>query len=164
MAAALLHRFSGQAFTFVGGKGQFVLPPEFRNTLKLASEGRTLCLAKDEEFNCLVGFGLSREEEFEEQLDREEEASLRLGRPFSRMKRANQLYGFKKIPFDDSGRFTLPDYLKSLGGIDDCLYFQGAGRTFSIWNPDILDAQDDDWAAAKAACADLMAEARAKRK
>ena len=104
MAGALQHKYSGQALTMLGDKGRFVLPPEFRNTVKLSSEGRTLCLVKDEEFDCLVGFGLSREDEFEDMLDREEERAIRLNRDFSRLKRSNQLYGYKKIPFDDSGR------------------------------------------------------------
>ena len=146
----------------LGDKGRFVLPPEFRNTVKLSSEGRVLCLVKDEEFDCLVGFGLSREDEFENLLDREEERAIRMGREFSRLKRSNQLYGYKKIPFDDSGRFTMPEYLVGLGSITESLYFQGAGSSFTIWNPEVLACQDDGWSNAKAACAGMVAEAAAK--
>lgn len=164
VAQALQHKYNGQALTLLGDKGRFVLPPEFRNIVKLSSEGRTLCLLKDEEFDCLVGFGLSREDDFEAMLDREEDRAIRLDRDFSRLKRSNQLYGYKKIPFDDSGRFTMPDYLISLGKITDALYFQGAGSSFTIWSPEVLACQDDGWASAKAACADMMAEVAAKAK
>lgn len=148
----------------MGDKGRFVLPPDFRNMVKESSEGRVLCLASHDRFNCLVGFGLSRQLELDTQLDREEEMASRVGREFDREIRENQLFGFKRIPFDDSGRFTMPDFLQSQGQVADALYFQGAGPSFTIWNPAILAEQNDDWSGAKAACADLLAEAEAKRK
>ena len=147
-----------------GDKGRFALPPDFRNLVKESSEGRILCLAAHDRFECLVGFGLSRQLELDKQLDREEEMASKLGREFDREIRENQLFGFKRIPFDDSGRFTMPDFLQSLGKVEDALYFQGAGPSFTIWNPSILAEQGKDWAGAKAACHDLLAEAKAKRK
>ncbi|WP_328598358.1 division/cell wall cluster transcriptional repressor MraZ [Pontixanthobacter gangjinensis] len=164
MAGALPIRYSGQALTFMGDKGRFVLPPDFRNMVKESSEGRVLCLASHSRFGCLVGFGLSRQLELDAQLDREEEMASRVGREFDREIRENQLFGFKRIPFDDSGRFTMPDFLQSQGQVGDALYFQGAGPSFTVWNPAILAQQNDDWNGAKAACADLLTEAEAKRK
>ena len=70
--------------------------------------------------------------------------------------------GFSELSFDDSGRFIMPDFLRELADIADGLYFQGGGRFFTIWNPAELARMGDDWAAAKAACAALVAEAKAK--
>ena len=109
MAAALFSGFSGQAFSPAGDKGRFVLPPLFRSAVKDASDGRVLCLDKHPRFQCLVGFGLSRMTELETQLDREED---RAGPDFDRDTRAAQLFGFARVPFDDSGRFVLPDHLR----------------------------------------------------
>ena len=54
--------YSGQDFSLQGEKGRFVLPAEFRKTVKTSSGGeRILCLAKHDRWNCLTGFGLSRE-------------------------------------------------------------------------------------------------------
>ncbi len=159
MAAAAFSGFSGQAFSPAGDKGRFVLPPLFRNAVKDASDGRILCLDKHPKFACLVGFGLSRMDELEAQLDREED---RAGPEFDRDTRAAQLFGFARVPFDDSGRFVLPDHLRMLGGIDDALFFQGGGRSFTIWNPAELMKMSDDWAAAKAACAQFQAETKSK--
>ena len=75
-----------------------------------------------------------------------------------------QLYGFAELPFDDSGRFVMPDYLRGLADIENGLFFQGSGRFFSVWNPAELMRMGDDWAAAKAACQALVAEAEAKAK
>jgi len=74
--------YSGQAFSPAGDKNRFVLPPSFRKAVKESSGGRILCLDKHDRWNCLVGFGLSRNEELSAQIDREEERALRLGRDF----------------------------------------------------------------------------------
>ena len=156
--------YSGQAFSPPGDKNRFVLPPSFRKAVKESSGGRILCLDKHDRWNCLVGFGLSRNDELNAQIDREEERALRLGRDFDYDLRASQLFGFAQVPFDDSGRFIMPDHLRMLGRVDDGLYFQGAGRFFTIWNPDELSQMGDEWEAAQAACANLVADAEAKAK
>lgn len=160
MASAPFNGFSGQAFSPVGDKGRFVLPPLFRKAVKASSDGdKVLCLDKHARFDCLVGFGLSRMDELEAQLDREEQ---RGGDEFDRDVRAQQLFGFTQVSFDDSGRFVLPDHLRQLGHIDDAMFFQGGGRQFTIWNPAELMRMDDAWAAAKAACAQFLAEGKGK--
>ncbi|MXO84694.1 division/cell wall cluster transcriptional repressor MraZ [Altererythrobacter aurantiacus] len=154
--------YSGQAYSPAGDKGRFVLPPLFRKAVKESSEGRTLCLVKHDRWNCLTGFGLSRKNELDAQLDREEELAAQKGADFDRDMRAFQLFGFLEVPFDDSGRFVMPDHLKSLAQIEDGLYFQGAGRFFTIWAPQQLQAMGPEWESAKAACSNLVAEAEAK--
>lgn len=156
--------YSGQAYSPAGDKSRFVLPPLFRKAVKDSSGSRILCLTKHDRWTCLVGFGLSRKDEFERQLDREEEMAFKFGRAFDRETRSSQLNGFAEIPFDDSGRFVMPEYLRDLGKVEGGLYFQGGGRFFTLWRPEELYQMGDDWAAAKAACKALVAEAEAKRK
>ncbi|MEM7666861.1 MAG: division/cell wall cluster transcriptional repressor MraZ [Pseudomonadota bacterium] len=158
--------YSGQAYSPAGDKGRFVLPPAFRKAVKESSGGsKILCLAKHERWNCLTGFGLSRKEELEDQLDREEERALRLNRDdFDRDLRAMQLFGFAEVPFDDSGRFIMPDHLRTLGKVEDGLYFHGGGRFFTIWNPVQLSEMGEQWESAQVACANLVADAAAKGK
>lgn len=156
--------YSGQAFSPAGDKGRFVLPPLFRKAVKESSNGKVLCLTGHDRWNCLVGFGTSRRFEFETQLDREEEMAFKFGREFDRETRSSQLNGFAEIPFDDSGRFVMPEYLRGLGDIEDGIFFQGGGRFFTLWNPVELARMGDDWATAKAACRALVAEAQAKAK
>ena len=156
--------YSGQAYSPAGDKGRFVLPPSFRKAVKESSGSKILCLTGHDRWKCLVGFGLSRRDEFERQLDREEEMAFKFGREFDRETRSSQLNGFAEVPFDDSGRFVMREYLRDLGKIEDGLFFQGGGRFFTIWNPARLQEMGDDWAAAKAACHALVTEARAKEK
>ncbi len=156
--------YSGQGFSLRGEKGRFVLPPQFRKSVRESSDGnRTLCLAKHERWNCLTGFGLSRRDAFAAQLDREEEIALQAAREFDRDLRAMQLYGFSDVPFDDSGRFVMPDHLIDLGAVGDALFFQGAGAFFTLWNPTELARMGAGWEGAQAACAMLAAEASAGR-
>lgn len=159
MAEVPFNGFSGQAFSPAGDKGRFVLPPLFRNATKASSGSKVLCLDKHAQFSCLVGFGLSRMGELEAQLDREED---RATGDFDRDTRAQQLFGFAQVSFDDSGRFVLPDHLRQLGHIEDAMFFQGGGRQFTIWNPAELMKMGDQWAAAKAACAQFLAEGKGK--
>ena len=107
--------FSGQGFSHKGEKSRFVLPPAFRKAVTESSDGKILCLAKHERWNCLTGFGLSRKAELEAQIEREEERALRMGRDFDADLRRLQLFGFAEIPFDASGRFVMPDHLAGLG-------------------------------------------------
>ncbi|MBW8784056.1 MAG: division/cell wall cluster transcriptional repressor MraZ [Novosphingobium sp.] len=146
-------------------KGRFVLPPQFRKCVRESSGGtRVLCLAKHDRWTCLTGFGLSRRGEFAAQLDREEAIATQAGREFDRDLRAMQLYGFTEVPFDDSGRFIMPDHLLELGGIDGSLFFQGAGTFFTLWNPGQLGKMGAGWEGAQAACANLARDAERGRK
>ncbi len=151
--------YSGQDFSLRGEKNRFVLPPQFRKMVKDSSDGRILCLAKHDRWDCLTGFGLSRKNDFAAQLDREEAL---YGREFDRDLRATQLYGFAEVPFDDSGRFIMPDHLIDLGKVEDGLFFSGAGTFFTIWNKAELDKMGKGWEGAQAACTKLAAEAYAK--
>jgi len=158
--------YNGQAYSPAGDKGRFVLPPTFRKAVKESSGGtKTLCLASHERFDCLVGFGLSRIQQLHAKLDAEEERAIRLGQhEFDRDIRAQQLFGFEQVPFDDSGRFVMPEHLRDLGKVDGGLYFQGAGEFFFIWNPEELASMDAAFKGAQAACRKLVAEAEAKAK
>lgn len=164
-------RYNGQGFSLKGEKDRFVLPPDFRKALKESGADaagharKELCLQLHPDFPCLVAFGLGREAELDAQLDKEEENALRRGAAFNRQVRSSQLFGFLKVPFDDSGRFVLPPRFVKGAQIDDQLYFQGAGPEFLIFNPVELARLDPaDWRHAQLACEDLTQQALAKAK
>jgi MraZ protein len=153
--------YNGQAYSPAGDKGRFVLPPTFRKAVKASSDGaKTLCLGVHDRYDCLVGFGLSRIDELHEQLEKEEERAIRLGQSdFDPDERAQQLFGFEQIPFDDSGRFIMPEHLRELAKIGDALYFHGAGKFFFVWSPDELAAMGPSFRGAQATCRTLIAKA-----
>ena len=156
--------YSGQDFSPRGEKGRYVLPTEFRKAVIESSGGKVLCLAKHERWKCLTAFGLSREHELNAQLLHEEERAIRLGRDFDADLRRIQLFGFKKISFDDSGRFIVPEHLAGIAGLTGDVFFQGAGSFFTLWNPEELYRMGEGWESAQAACRALADEAGRKRK
>jgi MraZ protein len=154
--------YHGQAYSPAGEKGRFVLPPAFRKAVKESSGGsRTLCLAAHGRFDCLIGFGTSRIDTLNEQLDREEDRAIRLrDKSFDRDVRAGQLFTYEQLPFDDSGRFVMPEHLRDLGKVEGALFFQAAGEFFFVWSPDELAQMGHEWKGAQAACAKLIAAAK----
>jgi MraZ protein len=150
----------GQGFSPRGDKSRFVLPTDFRPTVREASGNTpTLCLDKHHKLPCLVGFGLSRADSFAEQIRHEERIAIERGEPFDADERAAQLYGFLRTKFDDSGRFILPDHLAEQAQVGAALYFHGGGANFTIWAPDVLFTMGPGWDSAKATCRSLMADA-----
>ena len=156
--------YSGHGYSPSGDKGRFVLPPAFRKAVKESSGGsKTLCLAVHDKFDCLVGFGLSRIEKLQQRLDDEQSRAIEMrDTEFDYDTRAQQLFGFEQIPFDDSGRFVMPDHLKELGNVGEGLFCQGAGDFFLVWNPEELERMGPAYKGAQAACRKLVAEAEAK--
>ena len=156
--------YSGQGYSLRGEKGRYVLPPALRNAITDAGDDRILCIAKHDRWPCLVGFGPSRKDDFYAQIDREEEAALRLGRDFDREMRLMQLSTFTEIPFDASGRFILPEHLGELGMLSDAIYFQGAGQFLTLWDPKTLATMGQGWEGAQAICRKLASDAQSKGK
>ena len=155
--------YSGQGFSLRGEKNRFVLPPAFRKSVALSSDGKILCLGKHERWNCLTGFGLSRKPELETQIEREEDKAIARGKDFDYDLRRIQLFGFAEIPFDASGRFIMPEHLAGLGLLGEVVFFQAAGRFFTLWNPQELYRMGEGWEGAQAACRALEAESREKK-
>jgi MraZ protein len=152
--AGLEFSYRSQDFSRQRDKGRFVLPSQIRGTVKQSSGNQTtLCLVKHDRWPCLTGFGLSRVDGFEAELDAEQERKIRAGEPFDREIKAMQLYGFSQVPFDGSGRFVLPGHLETLSGITDKMFFNGLGAYFTIWAPDELYKMDGpEWEGLKAIC------------
>jgi MraZ protein len=159
-------RYKGKGFSLRGEKNRLVLPATLRKDVIASSAGeKTLCLVKHDRWNCLIGFGLSRVDSFDEYLDKEQQRATDLGKEFDRDARSMLLYDYDQVPFDASGRFVLTDALSEAGKIGDEAYFHGAGEFFTVWNPDELYAMGPEMAGPQASCRQWQADARkAKRK
>jgi MraZ protein len=151
--------YSGQGFSLRGEKDRFVLPPAFRKPVAESSDGKILCLAKHERWNCLTGFGLSRVAELNAKIERDEEKAIVRGEPFDADLRRMQAFGFQELPFDSSGRFIMPGYLSGLGKLGGAVFFHGSGDHFTLWNPEELYLMGPGWEGPEAACRALAAEA-----
>lgn len=156
-------QYWGQGYSPRGDKHRFVLPADFRSDVKTASAGqRVLCLDKHPKLPAMVGFGLDRPKFFHVEMEEEKIRARDEGEAFSRELFKAQLSGFRRVSFDESGRFVLPAYLEELVTVDGGLYFHGGGNYFTIWPPEALFAMPAEWDAIKASCRALMAEFSAK--
>lgn len=158
-------RYNGKGFSLRGEKNRLALPACLRKDVVASSGGeRALCLAKHPSWTCLIGFGRSRIETFDDYLDREEERATRLGNDFDRDAMSMVLYGYEEVPFDASGRFVLGDDLAEVGNLRDEVFFHGAGEFFTLWSPDALYAMGPQLDLAKASCRRLQADAAKGKK
>ena len=71
-------RFSyrGQGFSLQREKNRFVLPAPIRKTVRESSGKTLLCLTRHDRWKCLTGFGLSRADDFDAEIDREETRAI----------------------------------------------------------------------------------------
>jgi MraZ protein len=158
-----LSQYWGQGYSPRGDKNRFVLPADFRQTVKDASNGqRTLCLDKHHKHPCLVGFGESRALSFGDQIAHEERNAISRGEDFDVDERAAQLSGFARISFDESGRFVLPTYLGEQVNVGEELYFHGGTTQITIWAPEVLYTMGSGWDSVKSSCRAKKAEHAAK--
>jgi MraZ protein len=150
-------RYNGSDISLKGGMDRFVLPAEFRRSVRESGRGeRTLCFQLSDELPCLIGFGLSRQDDFEAKLDREEELARDRGEPYNRTLRSTQLFGFRTVTFDDSGRFIMPPRFLSAVGITDRIFFAAAGEEFLMFDPETLFGLGDEWRHLKIACEEAL--------
>jgi MraZ protein len=156
-------QYWGQGFSPRGEKNRYVLPADFRQTVRNASAGqRILCLDKHHKHPCLVGFGEARAEAFAGQIAHEERVAIERGEAFDADERAAQVSGFARVSFDESGRFVLPEHLGEQIAVEEALYFHGGIHQFTIWAPDVLFTMGPGWDSVKSSCRAKMAEYAAK--
>ncbi|WOE76144.1 division/cell wall cluster transcriptional repressor MraZ [Alterisphingorhabdus coralli] len=122
-----------------------MLPAEFRKTVTESSDKRLLCLSRDTRFPCLVGYGLSRQDEIDAEIDRQEALATQRGEVFDREEAelSSSAMVFE-TGFDASGRFIFPPHARILARIEGQALFIGGGSQFQIWDPDALLAYETD--------------------
>jgi MraZ protein len=135
--------YHGSGFSGVDGKLRFTLPVDLRRRVKAGSgDHNVLYINMTPDLPCLTGFGEDYLTDMKQQIEDEVAAARAHGQSVDRHRRAvDMVAGVERVTFDDGGRFSLPDEVMELMGIDDCLYFVGAIWTFEIWSPQrYLDA------------------------
>jgi len=88
---------------------------------------------------CLTAADLGWSDILMAQIERDEARALDAGQPIDRHNSARNAFGRgDSVPFDASGRFILPPFLRMKAKLDDLAFFIGAGNTFEIWSPTML--------------------------
>jgi MraZ protein len=151
--------FRGHALNAIDAKGRVSIPADMRAVIEKNASGRTLVLSNHENSPCLTGYDVGWSQRLHAQLLRDEEIERGAGRPFDRDNAYRAAFGNAlDVPYDNSGRFILPGFLRHKGQLDDLAFFYGTANVFEIWNPRILLETPSVFEGMKEACVWAMAE------
>jgi MraZ protein len=155
--------FRGYALQAIDGKGRVALPAPMRTVVERQAGERLLLLSDDPRRGCLRASDQGWSDRLYDRLSRDAERALAAGQEIDREEVAAQAFGsFDEVPFDASGRFILPPFLRGKGKLSDLAFFWAAGDTIEIWDPRTFIADPQADPAKKERCAWLMGERGAK--
>lgn len=117
--------FIGEYSHSIDNKGRLAVPAKFRSALK---DGAVVTRGFD---NCLVVYSKEKWESEAEKLAKlpEQKADARA---YSRLK----LAGAMPVEFDNQGRITLPEYLRSYGKLVKKVVITGIYDRLELWDED----------------------------
>jgi MraZ protein len=131
--------FRGHALNAIDGKGRVAIPAFLRSAVEKNGDGRVLIVAKHPVDPCLIGYDRGWSRLLHDRLEREEARERDAGREFDYHNSNRRAFGLvEEVPFDASGRFILPAFLRQKAALDDAGFFFGTGNTFEIWSPRCL--------------------------
>lgn len=126
-----------------GEKDRFVLPAKFRKVVEESSGARKLYVSRFSQFDCLVGYGESRQFQIDNEPERKQDKLEGIDPDFDmELEQMSGAGTVEEMSFDASGRFVFTTVARLLGEIADEAMLIGAGPQFQIWNPDKLMALD----------------------
>ena len=154
--------FKGYALQGIDGKGRVALPAPMRLIVEQQGGEPKLTMTDDRKRGCLRASDKGWADRLYDRTSADAERSLDAGREIDRDEIQASAFGaLDDVPFDKSGRFILPPYLKGKGKLTSLAFFWGAGDSIEIWSPETLLADPNADEGKKERCAWLMAEREA---
>jgi MraZ protein len=154
--------FKGYALQAIDGKGRVALPAPMRLIIEGADGARSLLLTDDAKRGCLRAGDQGWSDRLYDRLSADAERAMDAGKDIDRDEIGSGAFGqLDDAPFDGSGRFIVPPFLRGKGKLTTLAFFWGAGDSIEIWNPETLLANPDADAGKKERCAWLLAERNA---
>lgn len=129
--------YHGSGFSGVDGKQRFTLPVDLRRRVKAGSgDHNILYVNMTPDLTCLTGFGEDHLSAMKADIEAEVAVARARGETLDRHRRGvDAVASVERVTFDDGGRFGLPEEIRELMDIDDCLWFVGGIWMFEIWSP-----------------------------
>jgi MraZ protein len=151
--------FKGYALQGIDGKSRVALPAPMRLIVERLGGEPKLTMTDDRKRGCLRASDLGWADRLGDQTAADANRALDAGREIDRYEIGSSAFGpLDDVPFDASGRFILPPYLKGKGKLGALAFFWGAGDTIEIWSPEVLLADPNADEGKKERCEWLMAE------
>lgn len=131
--------FRGYALQGIDGKGRVAIPAPMRLMIERNSPDSKVLIDPHAADPCLTAADLGWSDILMAQIERDEARALDAGQTVDRHNSVRNAFGRgDSVPFDASGRFILPPFLRMKARLEDLAFFIGAGNTFEIWNPNVL--------------------------
>lgn len=131
--------FGGYALQAIDRKGRVAIPAALRAAIENNSGERLLMIGDHDTQPCMIAYDRGWSRLLYDRVEREHERAAAAGQEVDRSDVAlHNFANVDEVPFDDSGRFILPPYVREKAGLDDLAFFAGNADTFHIWHPQTL--------------------------
>jgi len=116
-----------------GEKDRFVLPAKFRKVVEESSGARRLFVSRISQFDCLVGYGISRQLEIDAEPARKQLKLEGVDPDFDmELEEMDGSGTVHEMSFDASGRFVFPRTARLLAEIEEDAMLIGVSFRFGI--------------------------------
>ncbi len=151
--------YQGYALQAVDKKGRLAIPNRLRDALTANSGERILTIGDETGMPCMVAYDRPWAKLLKARLEADYTRAKDRGEGIARAQDALSNFGnVDEVGFDEAGRFILPRYVIGELGLEDYVFFAGAGDVFHLWNPRKLIADADAPEGTKKRCLFEMRE------
>jgi MraZ protein len=126
--------FRGSSYHTIDAKGRIMLPPRFRDIIKVSDSDAVMITGMD---GGLVGYPLFAWKKIEEKF----EALSRTSDPLRRFRRFF-IGNASKCTLDKQGRILIPQTLRDYAGLEKETVLVGVLKNFEIWSKSRLEEQN----------------------
>ena len=130
--------FTGTYENKVDGKGRVSLPADFRDLLSTVDDSRTFYVFPSPKHNALEACDKTFVENLVSNIEKQTDTFSDDEDVMSEL-----LASMRRVSYDSTGRFILPDEFSHTAQIGDSARFVGIGRRFMIWNPNKHQSYSD---------------------
>jgi len=134
--------YFGYGMSGVDEKGRVAVPAGLRATIELNSNARFLIISKHPTAECLMCFDREFRKNLLEFMVSVAGEGETVERRLTRSELARKAGVCDELPYDSSGRFVLPPFMRQTSKIGAKALFIGAMDVIEIWNPEIALTAD----------------------
>jgi MraZ protein len=140
--------FTGFALARLDSADRLALPAQLRNSVPVLNPDRPthkqVYICQHMTAPCLIGASPTFRATIDAYVEKQEDIAIRRNQPFNFGDMSGRLHGGEVMPIDGSGRFSVPDQYRFLGGLEGELFLRGMGQFFEIWQLDRIKSLRDD--------------------
>lgn len=133
-------KFRGEKRRALDAKGRLILPSEFRQIIENSTEGEATITVTTAYETCLVAYVWPEWEKLEKQIEEFPNPSPAMSNFFRRFIGRSEI-----MTLDGQGRIRLSEAHRAFAKLEREVTVLGMLGRFEIWNPDLLERNDNDF-------------------